>query len=54
MTSLRRCQNNSFHLKSRNSAPSPGTPLALGEDELVPLRAGERLAWRLHQEAVAK
>ena len=28
--------------------------LALGDDELVPLRAGESLAWRLHQEPVAK
>jgi dihydroorotase len=28
--------------------------LALGEDELVPLRAGENLAWRLQQEPVAK
>ena len=28
--------------------------LALGDDELVPLRAGERLAWRLQQEPVAK
>jgi dihydroorotase len=28
--------------------------LALGEDELVPLRAGENLAWRVQQEPVAK
>ena len=28
--------------------------LALGDDELVPLRAGERLAWRLQQEPFAK
>ena len=49
-----RLPRNTENITLRRESWQVQSSLALGDDELVPLRAGERLAWRLQQEPVAK